>query len=51
MKQSVMLDAKDIKTIIARYLGVSEENVIQSRYSFSVIGVTSEEINQKLEGK
>lgn len=37
MKQAIVLDSNDIKKIIAEKFGVSEENVIKSQYSYTVI--------------
>ena len=48
MKSNVLLESKDVKAIIAKFLGVKPENVIQTRYSFSVVGMTAEEIADKL---
>ena len=41
MKTAVQLESKDIRLIIARFLGVPEENVIPQRYGFSVVGMTA----------
>lgn len=48
MKPNVLLESKDVKAIIAKFLGVKPEEVIQTRYSFSVVGMTAEEIERKL---
>ena len=37
MKQSVTLDTKDIKKILAEKFNVSENNVIKSQYTYTVI--------------
>lgn len=37
MKTAVQLESKDIRAIIARFLGVPEENIIPQRYGFSVV--------------
>lgn len=37
MKQAVVLDSNDIKKLIAEKFKVSEENVIKSQYSYTVI--------------
>lgn len=44
MESAVVLDANDVKKIIASYLGVKEEQVIKSQYSYTVKGVTGEQI-------
>lgn len=49
MKTTVQLENKDVKTIIAKFLGIPEEQVIPMRYSFSVEGMTVEEIQAKIE--
>lgn len=48
MKTMVGLDSKDVRTIIALFLGIEEERIIPSRYSFSVAGMTEEEIQKKM---
>lgn len=37
MKNAVVLDAEDIKKLIAEKYGVDEKNVIKSQYSYTVI--------------
>lgn len=37
MKQAVVVDASDVKKILAEYFHVPEENVIKSQYSFTVV--------------
>lgn len=37
MKQAVVVDANDIKKILAEKYGVPVENVIKSQYSYTVI--------------
>ena len=37
MKQAIVVDANDIKKILAEYFNVSQENVIKSQYSYTVI--------------
>lgn len=49
MKVTVQLEAKEIREIIARYLGVRVEDVIPNRYNFSVVGLSSEEIQARIE--
>lgn len=48
MKITVQLESKDVRAIIARFLGVSIEDVIPNRYNFSVAGMSEEEIEKKL---
>lgn len=37
MKQAIVLDANDIKRILAEHFGVSESDVIKSQYSYTVV--------------
>lgn len=37
MRKAVVLDAGDVKEILAKYFGVKAENVIKSQYSYTVI--------------
>ena len=37
MKQAVVVDANDIKAILAEKFGVPPENVIKSQYSYTVV--------------
>lgn len=48
MKTTVTLEPKDVRIIIARFLGIPIEDVIPQRYGFSVAGVPQEEIAWKL---
>ena len=38
MQSAVVVEGKDIKKILAVYFGVDEKNVIQSKYSYTIIG-------------
>jgi len=49
MKQQVTLDGKEVRKIIAKFLGIAEENVIPLRYNFAVEGMNPEEIAKKIE--
>lgn len=49
MKITVQLESKDVRTIIARYLGIEVEDVVPNRYNFSVVGMTIEEIERRIE--
>ena len=48
MKATVTLDSKDVREIIARFLGIPMEQVIPLRYNFCIDGLTAEEITAKL---
>lgn len=39
MQKGIILDAEDVKKIIAEHFGVDQKNVIKSQYSYTVIGV------------
>lgn len=45
MQKGIILDAEDVKKIIAEHFGVDQKNVIKSQYSYTVIGV--EELTDK----
>lgn len=49
MKTTVQLDSKDIRQIITIFLGIPLEDVIPNRYNFSVVGLSPEEIEKKLQ--
>lgn len=51
MKTTVQLDSKDVREIIAKYLGIPLEDVIPNRYSFSVANMSLEEIERKIKGE
>ena len=48
MKTTVQLESKDVRLIIARFLGIPIEDVIPNRYSFSIAGLSAEEIEKRL---
>lgn len=48
MKTVVTLESKDVRLIIAKFLGVKIEDVIPNRYSFGVSGMNAEEISAKI---
>lgn len=48
MKQQITLDGKEVRTIIAKYLGISEDQVIPLRYNFAIEGMTIQELEQKI---
>lgn len=48
MKTTVTLDSKDVREIIAKFLGIKIEDVIPQRYSFSIANMSAEEIEKKI---
>ena len=50
MKTTVNLESKDVREIIAKFLGIKVEDVIPNRYSFGVSGLSVEEIERKIKG-
>lgn len=48
MKTQITLEGKEVRTIIAKFLGIKEEQVIPLRYNFAVEGITTEQIAEKL---
>ena len=48
MKQQITLESKDVKKIIAKYLGIPEEKVVPLRYNFAIEGMSVEEIERKM---
>lgn len=50
MKTTVTLETKDVREIIAKYLGTTIENVIPNRYSFAVVNMSAAEIERKIKG-
>lgn len=50
MKTTVQLDSKDVRIIIAKFLGVSVDDVIPNRYSFSIANLSADEIERKISG-
>ena len=37
MKKAIVVDANDIKKILAEHFGVPQESVIKSQYSYTII--------------
>lgn len=37
MKQAIVVDANDVKEILAKHFGVASDAVIKSQYSYTVI--------------
>lgn len=48
MKESVILESSDVRQIIACFLGIPIEQVIPSKYSYAVSGISSADIAYKL---
>ena len=48
MKTTVQLESKDVREIIAKVLTIPIENVIPGRYSFSIDGLSAEEIEKRI---
>lgn len=48
MKTTVNLESKDVRVIIAKFLGVRLEDVVPNRYSFGIANMSAEEIERKL---
>lgn len=48
MKTTVQLEGKDVREIIAQFLGVSIDDVIPNRYNFSIANMSAEEIERKI---
>ena len=48
MKTAVTLEAKEIRIMIAAFLGIPPEKVTPNRYNFSVEGITEKEIAERL---
>ena len=48
MKTTVTLESKDVREIIANYLGIRIEDVIPNRYGFSVANMPANVIAEKI---
>jgi hypothetical protein len=48
MKTTVQLESKDVRLIIAKYLGLPIESVIPLRYGFAITDMSADEIAAKL---
>lgn len=48
MKQQITLDSKEVRKIIAIFLGIPEEQVVPLRYNFAIEGMSAEEIERKM---
>ncbi|MCQ2770402.1 MAG: hypothetical protein MJ236_01200 [Clostridia bacterium] len=51
MEESITLNQKEIKKIIARYYNISGESIIQNKYSFTIVGHQSCEIVKEKENE
>ena len=49
MKPTVQLDGKDVRLIIAKFLGIPLDDVIPQRYGYSIVGMSAEEIGNRLD--
>ena len=49
MKSGVILQNTDIKTILAKLFNVSEDEVIPTKYSWMIMGVSEDEVKKALE--
>lgn len=47
MKNAIVLDANDVKKLIAEKFGVSEDRVLKSQYSYTVV-VEKDETNNAI---
>lgn len=47
MKKGIVIDANDVKKILAEYFNVPESNVIKSQYSYTIV---TEEIDEGKKG-
>lgn len=48
MKTTVQLESKDIRAIVAKFLCISEDQVIPMRYNFAIEGLSAEEIEKRI---
>ena len=46
MKKAIVVDANDVRKILAEHFGVKEENVIKSQYSYTIITEKEENNNE-----
>lgn len=49
MKSGVILQNTDIKTILAKLFNVSEDEVIPTKYSWMIMGISEDEVKKALE--
>jgi len=50
MKTTVNLENKDVREIIAKFLGIKVEQVIPQRYTFGIEGMSASEIERRIYG-
>lgn len=48
VKTTVQLESKDVRIMIAKFLGISVEDVIPNRYNFSIANMSAEEVERKI---
>lgn len=51
MTQNVTLDNKEVREIIAKFLGISVEQVVSLKYNFAITGLSAEEITKRMRGE
>ena len=51
MRTTVNLENKDVREIIAKFLGIKVDQVIPQRYTFGIEGMSAEEITQRIYGQ
>lgn len=49
MKHTVTLESKEVRAMIAAFLGVALESVVPQRYGFAVADMSADEIEKKLQ--
>ena len=48
MKTVVNLESKDVREIIAKFLGIKIEDVVPNRYSYGVANMSAEEVERRI---
>ena len=46
MEKGLILNAEDVKKILAEHFGVDVKNVIKSQYSYAIIGAKENELTK-----
>lgn len=46
MQDAVIIDANDVKKIISLFFGIQESQIIKSQYSWTITGITGEQISK-----
>ena len=49
MQSGIILSSQDVKNIIKKYLGLTDEQIMSMKYSYMIVGVDQEELKEKLE--